>query len=102
MPMMLPAVWPWKFGPDMPVGMRPAMTVHCSGPPTQPVVVKLWTEFAPVVKVAGPPGLITQLPVGAGGGGGGLTAAGSGVQPDSFAVAVGVRPPSETVIVQSG
>src|SRR4051812_47181521 len=45
---------------------------------------------------------MTQVPVGPGAGGGGLTAAGSGVQPESFAVAVGVRPLSETVIVQSG
>src|SRR5437763_1798042 len=44
---------------------------------------------------------MTQLPVGGGGGGGGLTAAGSGVQPESFAVAVEVWR-SETTIVQSG
>src|SRR3954469_23398848 len=44
---------------------------------------------------------MTQLPVGAGAGGGGLTAAGSGAQPESFTVAVGVCR-SETTIVQSG
>src|SRR4051812_50133347 len=44
---------------------------------------------------------MTQAPVGAGAGGGGLTAAGSGVQPESFTVAVGVWR-SETTIVQSG
>src|SRR4051794_39945146 len=44
---------------------------------------------------------MTHTPVGAGAGGGGLTAAGSGVQPESFTVAVGVWR-SETTIVQSG
>jgi hypothetical protein len=39
--MRLPAVWPWKFGPLMPVGMPPATTRHCSGAPVHPVVVQL-------------------------------------------------------------
>src|SRR4051794_5195246 len=109
MPMRLAAVWPWKFGPLMPVGMIPATTFHWTGVGVapvlnvvlHPVVPKLTTEFAPTETWSGPAwGVITQLPVGGAGVGG--TGTTDGVQPDNVNVAIGVRPESETVTLQSG
>src|SRR6478609_1956169 len=108
-PMMFPAVVPCEFGPVMPVGMLPATTVHCTGVGVaplsnvvlQPVVSKLTAVAVPAVRVIGAAcGTMVQLPVGgAGCVGTGVT---DDVQPASVIVAVGVRPPSEIVILQSG
>src|SRR3954453_13890370 len=103
--MRLAPVCPWKFGPLMPVGMSPATTFHCTGvavgPVLHPVVEKLTTGTTPGLRLMGSDwGVMTQLPVGgAGVAGTGVT---EGVQPDSVAVAIGVRPESETVTLQSG
>src|SRR3954452_19922430 len=107
--MRLAPVCPWKFGPLMPVGMMPATTFHCTGVDVapvlavvlHPVVEKLTTGTTPGPRLTGPDGgVMTQLPVGgAGVAGTGVT---EGVQPDSVAVAIGVRPESETVTLQSG
>src|SRR3954454_10714682 len=107
--MRLAAVWPCGFGPVMPVGMTPATTFHCTGVGVapvlvvvlQPVVWKDTTELAPRVTWAGADcGVMTQLPVG--GAGVGETGSTVGVQPARVTVAIGVRPESDTVTLQSG
>src|ERR1700712_3495732 len=107
-PMIFPAVVPCELGSVIPVGMLPARTAHCTGVGvapllnvvSQPVVSKLTAVAVPAVRVTGGGGLMVQLPVGgAGVVGTGVT---DGVQPARVMVAVGVRPPSEIVILQSG
>src|SRR6478609_2843074 len=107
-PMMFPAVVPCELGPVIPVGMLPAMTAHCTGVGVapllkvvlHPVVSKLTAVAVPAVRVTGGWGLMAQLPVGGAGVGG--TGAADGTQPARVIVAVGVRPPSEIVTLQSG
>ena len=36
--MMFPAVVPWEAGPNIPVGMLPATTVHCTGVGVAPLL----------------------------------------------------------------
>src|SRR3954447_7308190 len=93
----------------MPVGMTPATSFHCTGVGVapvlkvvlQPVVAKLTTELVLDVTLSGPDcGVMTQVPVGAAGvAGTGFT---EGVHPARVTVAMGVRPESETVTLQSG
>src|SRR6478735_4722723 len=106
--MMFPADVPCEFGPVIPVGMLPATTVHCTGVGVapllnvvlHPVVSKLTAVAVPAVRVTGGWEMMAQLPVGgAGVGGTGVT---DGAQPARVIVAVGVRPPSEIVTLQSG
>src|SRR6478609_3803471 len=107
-PMMFPAVVPCELGPVIPVGMLPASTDHCTGVGVapllnvvlHPVVSKLTAVAVPAVRVTGGRGLMVQLPVG--GAGVGDTGVADGVQPVRVIVAVGVRPPSEMVTLQSG
>jgi hypothetical protein len=60
------AVWPWKNGEPIPGGVAPANRLHCSGPPTQPVVVKKWVLTCPALNVCGVGGSITHAPEGGG------------------------------------
>src|SRR6478735_10960884 len=106
--MMFPADVPCEFGPVIPVGMLPATTVHCTGVGVAPLlnvvlhpaVSKLTAVAVPVVRVTDGWGLMTQPPVGGAGVCG--TGVADGEQPASVIVAVGVRPPSEIVTLQSG
>src|SRR4051812_30770825 len=106
-PMMLPPVVPWELGPDIPVGMLPATTLHCTGVGvapllvvvSQPVVSNQTVDADPAVRVASGTGVITQSPVGAAGVS--ETAVADGVQLGMLTVAVGV-PLSDTVSLQSG
>src|SRR3954452_6331084 len=83
----------------MPGGVAPANRLHCSGPPTQPVVVKKCVLACPTLNVCGVGGPMTQAPEGGGGVvGGGVTA--TGVQPDSVEMTIGLTP-SETMTLQS-
>ena len=105
---MFPAVVPCELGPVIPVGMLPPTTAHCTGVGvapllnvvSHPVVPKLTAVAVPAAMVTGGWGTMLQLPVGgAGVDGTGVT---DGVQPARVIVAVGVRPPSVIVTLQSG